>query len=71
MSAFTMTEQVEALIDWARQEASRTGLRQRVEAVRMPNGPGWYYQTRVTARWPHWLAADLSDARLLTRRGGQ
>lgn len=51
----TMTEQVEALIFWAQREADRTGRRQRVEAVPIPNKPGWYYQARQTARWAHSL----------------
>jgi hypothetical protein len=70
MSAATMTQQVEALIDWAYREAGRTGLRQRVEAVRMPNGRGWYYQTRDTGGWPYRLKIGPDIGPLSSRPRG-
>lgn len=52
-------EQVESLIAHAQRHARETGIRQRVEAVPMPRGPGWYYQCRDTGRWPHRLWKGL------------
>jgi len=50
----TLTEQVEELIQMAHKMAEDTGVRQRVEAVRAPQG-FWYYQTRQTVAWPRRL----------------
>lgn len=51
-------EQVESLIVWAQCEADRTNVRQRVQAVPLPRGGGWYYEARATNRWPRRLMLE-------------
>ena len=50
----SVTQQVEALIFWAHQEAGNTGHRIRIRANRAPNTSWWYQAERLTATVDPW-----------------
>lgn len=48
MSGPTLTEQVQALIEWASAQARLTGVRHQIRSVRY--GRGWYYEVQEMTR---------------------